>query len=262
MGPFIKLCFFSVFTVFFIGIFAQTGTLQIFSEIDSVDIYVDDIYQNIGTTTIDKIPIGSHYLKIKKDNIVIYSDLINITENGVTSILLRDTPEIRNKLLEALKEEIDSYKAERISVMAQMANNQVSSWYIKQGGKNISQKEFAEIINDKTILDKINRASTTATILRCIGTPLIIGGGFIYVLSFIKMIQEEPLYPGASTSTGAGLFNVIVLGALPLSTGLALCISPGSSQSYMTLDYAIEKTKEYNKNLRIKWGLPDDFEEL
>ncbi len=261
MSNLLKFFLFIIIIIFSISIFAQTGTLKIFSEIDSINVYLDDVYHGNGKSPIESIPVGSHYLKLLKNDIIIFSELVNISDNVVTSILLKDTPGIRKKLLEGLSAEIKSYNAEKITLNIEMVNNQPSSWFLIQNNNIITQKNFAEIIGDNSILEKVNKSNNIATILRCVGAPFVIGGGFLYVLSFIKMIQEEPLYPGASSSFGAGWFNIIVLGAVPLAIGITLIKVSNQSNSYMTLDYAIEKVKEYNNKLKIKWGLPLDFEE-
>ena len=145
MSNLLKFFLFIIIIIFSISIFAQTGTLKIFSEIDSINVYLDDVYHGNGKSPIESIPVGSHYLKLLKNDIIIFSELVNISDNVVTSILLKDTPGIRKKLLEGLSAEIKSYNAEKITLNIEMVNNQPSSWFLIQNNNIITQKNQKKI---------------------------------------------------------------------------------------------------------------------
>lgn len=254
MEKFLKCFLFTIILISAVMLSAQTGSLKIFSEIDSIDVYVDDVFQGIGKVSIESVPIGSHYLKIKKDNIVILSELIEIKEKTLTSILLKDSPEIQKKMLEGMAKEIAQYDSEKISVLYE------TTWYIAKGGARITEQTFAQITNDETVLARMKSADKVKTILTCIGTPCIIGGGIVYIMSIVKMALGDPLYPGASTSTSAGIFNIMVLGALPMSTGISLVVSGNDKKTYYSYDSARERAQKYNDNIKAKLGLPANYD--
>ena len=55
-----------------------TGTLNIFSEFNGVTIYLDDNRQGDDVKVINSIPAGNHYLKVMKDGVSIFGELIAI----------------------------------------------------------------------------------------------------------------------------------------------------------------------------------------
>jgi hypothetical protein len=72
-------------------VFAQTntGNLNIFSEEESTDIYLDNEFIGKGTAKLNSIPSGKHYLKASHYGDIVFSDLVNIPENNTEIILVR-----------------------------------------------------------------------------------------------------------------------------------------------------------------------------
>ncbi len=56
------------------GLLAQTGTVKIFSELKPIDIYLDEKFQGRDIIQLDSVQIGSHYLKVIKDSVSIYTE--------------------------------------------------------------------------------------------------------------------------------------------------------------------------------------------
>jgi hypothetical protein len=173
-------------------LFAQRGKLKIYSEIPNVQVYLDEILQGVNVTNIYDISVGSHYLKVLKDDVIIYGELLEINENTPTTVLIKNNKEIQDKLLAAKFKEIQQYKAQKIDLLLEQrfitttsgntsseyypgyysilgsknptSNAQVSTtsetktitdWFITQGGtKKISQQEFARITNDTATLNR------------------------------------------------------------------------------------------------------------
>lgn len=67
----------------------NTGSLKIFSE-EPVIVYVDEVHQPDYSTI--KLVAGTHYVKaVNKDEVKVYSEIVTITADQVTSILI-ETP--------------------------------------------------------------------------------------------------------------------------------------------------------------------------
>ncbi|MDD3803740.1 MAG: PEGA domain-containing protein [bacterium] len=128
---------------------AQTGTLKIFSEIKDITIYIDEVYVGRDMAEIKNVQKGSHYLKIKKDNIVIHDQIINIEEGSTSTIVLKDTPAIQEKMLESMKSEIAQYDSLKLSF------DQNMNFY--KGGRSISLTEFARTIGNFDIEKRIEQ---------------------------------------------------------------------------------------------------------
>lgn len=234
--------------------FSETGTLKIFSEIEGFDVYLDDIYQGKDKKLIESIKPGSYYLKILKDKSAIFSEIIEIKDNLATSVLIKNTAEVQKKLLEGMTQQIKQYNDNEINIF----NPPNTHWYIQMGNTVISETTFLEVIKDKEMLAKIKKDNKNKTIQNCIGIPLVIFGGAAYVMVIVKAALEEPLYPGASTSTGAVVLN-IAISSLPLVTGILFISNATTSHKYVSLDYALKKAQVYNNNLKSTLGLPADF---
>lgn len=160
---------------------AQSGTIKIFSEVKGIIVYVDEVLKGTDRVTIDSITSGSHYLKVTKDNVIIYGDLINVNTNSITTILIKDTKEVEQKILASKYKEQERYKSEKLDVMTSIkyitettgktdskektysyfpgyysgtgtseskstsVTSEVTDWFIIQGQTKISQYDFAKL---------------------------------------------------------------------------------------------------------------------
>ncbi len=69
----------------------QTGTLSVFSELGGITIYLNDNLIGNDVKVIKDVPVGSHYLKVLRDGSAIYSEIVNIQANTVTTVLIKNT---------------------------------------------------------------------------------------------------------------------------------------------------------------------------
>lgn len=108
-----------VFTITFLlfEISAQKGTLKIFCEIKGVSVFINEIPQGVDVSEIKNLDLGKHYLKVVKDNVIIYGELISIAEDSPTFILIKDNKEIQDKLLAGKYREQQIYISKRIDVL-------------------------------------------------------------------------------------------------------------------------------------------------
>jgi lipopolysaccharide export LptBFGC system permease protein LptF len=61
----------------------KTGTLKIFSELTGITVYLDENKQGDDIRQINNVPVGSHYLKVLKDGVSIFGELVTVSENNV-----------------------------------------------------------------------------------------------------------------------------------------------------------------------------------
>jgi hypothetical protein len=96
---------------------AQTGTIKIFSELKETSVYLDEVLKGNDIMTLDNVPAGSHYLKVVKDEVIIYGELIEVKAGQTTTVLVKDTKEIQDKLLAGKYQEQEKYKAQKLDVL-------------------------------------------------------------------------------------------------------------------------------------------------
>ena len=93
----------------------KTGTLKIFTEVNGVALYLDDVKQDDGTKVVNNVPVGSHYLKALSNGTAIYSEIVEIKNGEVTTVLIKG---ISNKVGEKLVEK----KVENMGVVTYNPN--------------------------------------------------------------------------------------------------------------------------------------------
>jgi len=83
--------------VFFLGLSTTSialakkyGSLKVFSEVKNVKIYVDRKLKGASPIYIKNIPIGEHYIKATKQGKKVFSKLIKVKRNAVTTVLIKD----------------------------------------------------------------------------------------------------------------------------------------------------------------------------
>lgn len=249
-----KLIVMSVLIALSIASFAQTGTLKIFSEVDSIDIYLDETYKGRSTSTIDGLKPGSYYLKVLRKDVVILSDIVGVQPNQTTTVLIKMTDDIKKKLLQGMAPQIAEYKSKKMTVY----EGSYTKWHVRIGGTQISDIEYLKLSKDTAALNRMERDKKTQRIRTIIGLPLIIVGGAFYVYAVYKAASEEPIVPGANTDFLTNAMY-IAIGAIPFGTGMYLTAAQ-SHKRYMIYEDAVEYAKKYNAKLKEDLKLPSDFE--
>ena len=264
---------------------AQKGTVEIFSELKGTTVYLDEVLKGTDIITLDSIVAGTHYLKITKDSVNVYGELITVQPNEVTTILVKNNQEVQNKILASKQNEIQEYKRKKIDIILSQDyvtetkgttssiyfpgyyittgtnfNNSTSTstaytnWKIIQGGnKEISDITFAKLIDDKEIVDSYNvkmkkfQKQTTTGLLMEVGGLLVGLGGLVCLTS-------ESAY-----NAGAYLFAAGLLSGL---TGRLIETNTTNPDNYhlRSVDYASKQAFEYNQKLKKELGLPNNYE--
>jgi len=96
---------------------AQTGSLKVFSELKDIKIYLDEVYKGTDIILIEPLKASKYYLKITKNDVVVFGEIIEVSENEVATILVKDSKEIQDKLLAKKQKEQDIYKSKKLDVL-------------------------------------------------------------------------------------------------------------------------------------------------
>jgi len=255
---YIKFLF--IIPVIFISILlsAQTGTINIFSEVKGIEVYIDEEFKGKDIKEIANVQKGTHYLKILKDTVTIYEQIALVEENSVTTIVLKDTPDIAKKLLVNKKNEIAQYDSLKLTV----DNNQ--NFY--QGKTIISMSEFAKLTGNKELEKKIDRNYRNyknASILANAGGVTLLLGLAGMGLTFSSILFNWPdfspevdeLLPYIGTASiltcllGYGMTNAGSTNMGKASMGLGL----------ITFEDALLAIVKYNSELKTKLGVPETY---
>lgn len=172
---------------------AQTGTIKVFSEIAGTEVYLDDVLKGTDISLIESVEAGSHYLKVTKDKIILYSELVLVKAGEETIVLIKDTPEIQEKILATKLYEQEQYRAQKLDVMlstkyvtettgatkttgnavnyfpgyyALSSKSETTSisttfavtdWFLVRGTTKISERTFATLCDNKPVIDAYNQ---------------------------------------------------------------------------------------------------------
>lgn len=248
-----SLLIFSMILFSFVTVFAQTGTIKIFSEVKDIYVYVDEIMKGIDIKEITEVQKGTHYLKIVKESITIYEQIVLVEENSITSIVLKDSPDIANKLLANKKNETAEYDSLKLSVDNNM------NFY--RGNKNITLKEFAIITDNREIVRKIDKNYSTSSMLANTGAVTMILGLVGTGLTFSNILLGWPDFPDGIVSA------LPIIGTVSIVTCLAgYVMTNGGSANMAKAEYGLITFEEaqkaidkHNSDLKIKLGLPENY---
>ncbi len=139
-----------IILLFSIFCFSQTGSVKIFSEIEDIEIYFDDVLQGSNIKKIDSVSVGSHYLKVLKNGVIIFGELLEVKNDLTSTILIKKSEEMKKKYFEGKSEEMKKYKKEKLNILITAID-----WHISQGEEFISEEVFAELTNNNELKDKI-----------------------------------------------------------------------------------------------------------
>ncbi len=135
------------------------SSIQIFSEFSGVTVYLDDVNKGNDIKTIDSVLVGSHFLKLTKDSVTIYGELIAVNANTPTIILVKDSKQIQDKLLASKYKEQQKYKAMKLDIL-------LSTQYVTQTStetnKNTNSLFFPDYYSVLGMSNSKTNTNTTA----------------------------------------------------------------------------------------------------
>ena len=274
--------FLIVFSLIPASAIAQKGTVKIFSEVKGYSVFLDEIFRGNDIMTLDSIESGSHYLKVLKNEVIIFGELISVAKNNTTSILIKNDEKLGNKLLATKTDDINRYLNNRLEVILSSGSqtttkgastlfpgyysywgytNSVSTtvattdWKIIKGGiKEISELDFAVITKNRELQNRINYQLKRDQ--KRINTGLImLVPGLVAVVALVVNGSKEPdpNYPEWKTYAMTGGLG---LGAI----GCAMIMKKSYSGHYTSVEQAAQDAQQYNKLLKQSLGLPSNLE--
>lgn len=265
----------------------KSGTLNIFSEITGISVFLNEIKQGDDIKTINSVPAGNHYLKAMKDGVSVFGELVTVNEGQTTTVLIKNDGQVAEKILSSKVAEQDEFKNKKLDVILSRGmttttkgysdiypgyysywgfSNSISTstettdWKIIQGGvKEISEREFASLVENKALTEKIdlqikkdNKRSVVASL---IALPCVIVATCVLtdmVGSKPWMHKDNPEHPQYETVAAAI--------SIPVGTiAYLVAMKKPYSGHYTTVDNAAKDAQGYNRKLKEKLGLPENY---
>jgi hypothetical protein len=286
-----------ILVLFLLPIFcySQKGTIKIFSELKDINVYLDEILKGTDIITIDSVTIGSHYLKVVKDNVIVFGELITVNEKTVTTILVKDSEQVQNKLkneklkkekefLESNPDAIKQYNEQHLDILVNIryvteTNTATQSKYYP-GYYSYSGKTESNTVSEKKaytnwFITQGTKQISHNTFAQIIGEQQKIDN----ILAQNKIIKRKRVTRTAfgvpifiSGLVSGGYFLAALISSSPwllpatgyfggFVTGLMLIVD---KPQYDTVSYSSDEAKEkiyiYNQNLKKELELPANYE--
>jgi len=268
----------------------KTGTIKIFSELTGISVYLDENKQGDDIKQINNVPVGSHYLKVLKDGVGILGELVTVTENSVTTVLVKNDGQVAEKIMDSKVKEREEYNTTKVDVIlssnsvtqttgkstmfpgyygyygyskSNSVTSQVSDFKIIQGGVNeISDVGLASLTDNQEILNRNAKDNLRTTKMINIGLPLFLGSLFIGGTVFADMLVKKPFLHKVGTTAPnweIGTVTGCILGGI---VGYALVMGSDKTHPahYYRVDDAAKDAQAYNKKLKKKLGLPESYD--
>jgi hypothetical protein len=267
-----------------------SGTLNIFSEFTGTTVYLNEEKQGDDIKVINSIPAGNYYLKIMKDGVSIFGELITINSGLTTTVLVKNEGQVAEKILESKAKEREEYQAKKVDVIyapnavstttgastlfpgfygyygysSSVTNtSQVSDFKIIQGGvQEIGDIGLANLADNKDVLNEYARINTSVTRQTNIGAGIFLGSLLIGLPVLIDMLVDKPfLHPVGTTAPNWEIgvaTGAIVTGTI--SYAMVMTADKKYPRHYYGVDQAAKDAQAYNRKLKEKLGLPDSYD--
>lgn len=267
-----------------------TGTLNIFSEFTGTAVYVDDIKQGDDIKTVNGIPAGNHYLKIMKDGVSIFGELVVINPGQTTTVLVKNSGQVAEKILESKSQEREEYQAKKVDVIytsnsvsttqgastlfpgyygwygysSSVTNtSQVSDFKILQGGvKEIGDIGLANLVENQKVINRYATINKSVTRQINVGLGMFLGGLLIGGPVLVDILVDKPfLHPDGTTAPDWEI-GVATAGIVSGTIGYALVMGADKKypRHYYSVDEAAKDAQEHNRKLKEKLGLPESYD--
>lgn len=269
---------------------AGTGTLNIFSEFTGISVFIDDKKQGDDIRVINAIPAGNHYLKIIKDGVSIFGELIAINPGQTTTILVKNDGQVAEKIMESKSKEREEYQAKKVDVIfatnsvsttqggstlfpgfygyygysSSVTNtSQVSDFKVIQGGvKEIGDLGLASLAENQEILNYYAKINSSVTKQVKIGGFTFLGCVVIGVPVMVDLLVDKPfLHPAGTTAPNWEIgvaAGAIAVGAV--SYALVMGADKQYPRHYYRVDAAAKDAQAFNRKLKEQLGLPESYD--
>lgn len=267
----------------------KTGTLNIYSEITGITVYLNDIKQGDDVKTINSVPAGNHYLKVMKDGVNIFGEIVTINEGQTTTVLIKNNGQVAEKVLEGKTKEREEYSGSKIDILFAPKNvtvtkgastlfpgyygywgysnsvsstSQIADFKIVKGGvEEISDLSLAQLADNKAILETNAKDNASVKRLVNVGAPMLLIGTLttlVYLADFIldkPILHKSPTHPAYETYVATGAIVTGIFGYAILSGSEKVIPA-----HYYSVQDAAKDAQDYNRKLKEKLGLPESYD--
>lgn len=269
---------------------AGTGTLNIFSEFNGVTIYLDDNRQGDDVKVINSIPAGNHYLKVMKDGVGIFGELIAINPGQTTTVLIKNDGQVAERIMESKSKEREEYQANKVDVIfstnsvsttqgastlfpgfygyygysSSVTNTtQVSDFKIIQGGvKEIGDLGLAKLAGNQNVINRHASIQKSVTRQTSIGVGMFLGSLLIGGPVLVDILVDKPFLHPDGTKAPNWEIGVATAGLVAGTIGYTIAMGADKKypKHYYSVDGAAKDSQEYNRKLKEKLGLPESYD--
>ncbi len=267
-----------------------SGTLNIFSEFTGTTVYIDDIKQGDDIKVVNGIPAGNHYLKVIKDGIGIFGELIAINPGQTTTVLIKNDGQVAEKIMESKSKEREEYQAKKIDVIftsnsvsttqgastlfpgfygyygysSSVTNtSQISDFKIIQGGvKEIGDLGLANLVGNQNVINTYARINKSVNRSMNVGLGMFLGGLLIGGPVLVDILVDKPfLHPDGTTAPDWEI-GVATAGIVSCTIGYAIVMGADKRypRHYYSVDEAAKDAQEHNRKLKETLGLPESYD--
>lgn len=274
-----------------------TGTLNIFSEFTGATVYIDDIKQGEDVKTVNGIPAGNHYLKVMKDGVGIFGELIAINPGQTTTVLVKNDGQVAEKILEGKTQEREEYNSKKLDVIystnsvsttsgtstlfpgyygyygwsnSTTNTQQVSDFKIIKGGvQEISDVSLAKLVNNQAIVNSFDADYKSWTKAQNTGVAIGLGALVPYFVVLVDIGLKKPFLHENPTGESLNFsavpaweWTTLIVSGLVAWAGVKMMDVPQSKyvkRHYYRVDEAAKDANAYNKKLKEDLGLPENY---
>lgn len=269
---------------------SQKGTLNIFSEFSEITVYIDDHNLGDDVKIVNAIPAGNHYLKIMKDGVSIFGELITINPGQTTTVLVKNDGQVAEKIMESKSKEREEYQANKVDVIfsansvsttqgastlfpgfygyygysSSVTNTtQISDFKIIQGGvKEIGDLGLANLVENQNVINRYATINRSVTKQMNVGLGMFLGALLIGGPVLVDLFVEKPFLHPVGTTAPDWEIGVATAGIVSGAIGYALVMGADKKypKHYYKVDEAAKDAQEHNRKLKENLGLPESYD--
>lgn len=274
-----------------------TGTLNIFSEFTGTSVYIDEIKQGDDIKVVNGIPAGNHYLKIMKDGVGIFGELVTVNPGQTTTVLVKNDGQVAEKILEGKTREREEFNSKKLDVIyssnsvsttsgtstlfpgyygyygfsnSTTNTQQVSDFKIIKGGvQEISDVSLAKLVNNQSVVNRFDADYKSWTKAQNTGVAIGLGALVPYFVCLVDIALKKPFLHENPTGESLNFqavpaweWTTLVVSGLVSWAGVKMMDVPQDKyvkRHYYRVDEAAKDASAYNKKLKEELGLPENY---
>lgn len=274
-----------------------TGTLNIFSEFTGTTVYLDDIKQGEDVKTVNGIPAGNHYLKIMKDGIGIFGELVVINPGQTSTVLVKNDGQVAEKILEGKTKEREEFNSKKLDVIystnsvsttsgtstlfpgyygyygfsnSTTNTEQISDFKIIKGGvQEITDVSLAKLVGNQSIVNSFDADYRSWQKAQNTGAIIGLGALVPYFVVLVDMGLKKPFLHENPTGESINFsavpaweWTTLIVSGLVAWAGVKMMDTPQHKyvkRHYYRVDAAAKDAAAYNKKLKEELGLPENY---